>query len=48
MMKVKFIECEKRAEAVKQAMWASKIVKVDGGYKAFESISDYESWKKQK
>ena len=30
------------------APWASKIVRVCGGYHAFESWTDYEIWKKQK
>lgn len=30
------------------APWASKIVRVCGGYTAFESWSDYEIWKNQK
>jgi len=35
-------------DAKRQAPWAAKIVKVEGGYKAFESIADYETWKRQK
>ena len=31
-----------------QYPWACKIVKVDGGYMAFESIVDYDTWRKQK
>ena len=30
------------------APWACKFVRVCGGYKAFESITDYEIWKNQK
>lgn len=30
------------------APWASKIVRVCGGYHAFESVADYEIWRKQK
>lgn len=30
------------------APWASKIVRVCGGYMAFESWTDYETWKNQK
>lgn len=47
-MRKTFIECKSRSTAVKQAPWASKIVKVEGGYLAFEDITDYETWKKQK
>jgi hypothetical protein len=34
--------------AKKQCPWASKIVKVDGGYMCFESLQDYETWRNQK
>ena len=30
------------------APWAVKIAKVEGGYIAFESIIDYDTWRKQK
>lgn len=36
------------AEARKAAPWAAKVVKVEGGYMAFESVADYEVWKRQK
>ena len=32
----------------RQCLWATKIVKVDGGYMAFESIEDWRIWKKQR
>ncbi len=35
------------AQARDTAPWAAKIVKVDGGYMAFESIDDYNTWKRQ-
>ena len=44
----KFIETEKRAEAVEEMDWACKIVKVCGGYMGFETWEDFEIWKKQK
>lgn len=47
-MRVKFIETNRRIEAIKAAMWASKIVKVEGGYMAFESWDDYNTWKNQR
>lgn len=37
-----------RQAAQKAAPWAVKIVKVDGGYIAFESIQDYATWRKQR
>lgn len=47
-MKQSLIECRTAAQAKQMAPWAAKIVKVDGGYMAFESISDYQTWKGQK
>lgn len=47
-MKTKMIECKSRKTAKKMMPWASKIVKVDGGYMGFESIDDYRTWKNQK
>jgi hypothetical protein len=47
-MKTEMIQTESRKEAVNQAPWAAKIVKVDGGYMAFESVADYKIWKNQK
>ena len=37
-----------RTAAIKLMPWASKIAKVCGGYKGFESITDYETWRRQK
>jgi hypothetical protein len=44
------VECYANVKEVKQATasWADKIVKVDGGWLVFESVSDYETWKNQK
>ena len=37
-----------RTMVQKLAPWAAKIIKVDGGYMAFESLDDYKTWKNQK
>jgi hypothetical protein len=42
------IETTSRRQAVKQAPWACRIVKVCGGYLAFEYEADYQTWKRQK
>lgn len=42
------IECKSRKTAIRKAPWAAKIVKVEGGYLAFESMADYQTWKRQK
>ncbi len=47
-MKTQFIENVSRKTAVGCMPWAAKVVKVCGGYKGFASISDYETWVKQK
>lgn len=47
-MKQQFIETKSRAKALKEAPWACKIVKVCGGYRAFESWADYKTWKGEK
>lgn len=43
-----FLAGVSRKQAIAQCPWASKIVKVEGGYLAFESLSDYETWRKQR
>ena len=47
-MKTQFIETESYYKAKKACPWASKIVKVCGGYICFESVPDYKIWKNQK
>lgn len=47
-MQTQFIPATTAAQARKLAPWAAKVVKVDGGYRAFESLADYEIWKRQK
>ena len=42
------IETTSRKQAAKIAPWAAKIVKVEGGYMAFEFVSDYQTWKRQR
>ena len=47
-MKTVFVECKTRKTAIRRCPWAAKIVKVQGGYMAFESVQDFETWKRQK
>ncbi len=47
-MRNQFIDVKTYYAAKKAAPWASKIIKVDGGYRAFESITDYCLFKNQK
>jgi hypothetical protein len=47
-MKRLFIECKSRATAKRRAPWATKIMRVEGGFIAFESFDDYRTAKNQK
>jgi hypothetical protein len=40
--------CKSRSTASNKAPWASRITKVTDGFKCFESIDDYNTWKNQK
>lgn len=46
-MRTQFIQVETIAEAREAAPWAAEIVEVEGGYMAFESIADYNTWQAQ-
>lgn len=43
-----FLQVNTRKQAQRGAPWAAMIVKVEGGYMAFESRADYKTWKNQK
>ena len=43
-----FLEVSTKKEAVTMATWACKIIKVSGGYLAFEYETDYNVWKQQR
>ena len=47
-MRKQFVEGTSRYLAKKECPWSIKIVKVYGGFKCFEDITDYEVWKNQK
>lgn len=46
--KVEIIECKTRKTAWRRAPWAAKIVKVEGGFLAFATLTDFTIWRKQK
>ena len=48
VMRTVFAENCTRRMAAREYPWAALIVKVEGGYLCFESVVDYETWKKQK
>lgn len=44
-----FVEAKTRKEAEKKINHhVSKLVKVEGGYIGFETMTDYETWKRSK
>lgn len=47
-MKSEFLDVKTRYMAKKLAPWAEVILKVCGGYRAFESANDANTWKNQK
>ena len=47
-MRSEFVECKDRRSAWRRCPWAAKIVKVEGGYHAYESIDDYNTAMEQK
>lgn len=48
IMRVEFVQVNTRKEAEKQCPWAARIMKVEGGYRCFESVVDYETARNQK
>lgn len=47
-MASRFIHANSKREAYDMAPDAAKLIKVCGGYMAFDSIEDYETWRRQK
>jgi hypothetical protein len=45
-VRYEFVDCKTRAEALNACPWAAKIVKVEYGYICFESVADYQTWKR--
>jgi len=43
-MKTEIVYTSSISEARKEMPWAAKIVKIEGGYKGFESLYDYKVW----
>ena len=43
-----FIEARTREAAEEQAEGAAVVVEVEGGFMAFDTVTDYEVWKNQK
>ena len=47
-MKAEHVDCRDRRTAHRRCPWAAKVVKVEGGFRCFESIEDYRIWKAQR
>lgn len=47
-MRQEFLAGVTRKMAAEECPWAAIIKKVEGGYRAFESKQDYETWRNQK
>ena len=47
-MKIESINAATSKQARLLAPWAAKVAKINGGYLAFESVADYQTWRKQK
>jgi hypothetical protein len=47
-MRRESVWCKSRRTAKRRCPWAAKIVKVEGGFIAFESVLDYVTWKNQR
>ena len=43
-----YVDCKCRKTVARRAPWAAVVAKCDGGYMAFESVTDYKTWKGQK
>ena len=46
-MRRETIICKTLRTAKRRAPWAVKLAKVCGGWIAFESLADYETWRRQ-
>ena len=47
-MRTVFVECKHRSTAKRRCPWAAVIAKIEGGFRCFESVTDYHTWKKQR
>lgn len=47
-MRKTFVECKSYHTARRHCPWASIIAKAYGGYWAFESVVDYQTWRNQR
>lgn len=43
-MEIELLEVDALVESLEAAPWAAKILEVEGGFLAFESLNDFELW----
>ena len=46
-MRTQFCAVETKEEALHTCPWAAEVAEVDGGFKCFESVDDFKTWKNQ-
>jgi len=46
-MRIRFVATVTRRQAAVECPWAARIVRVDGGWMCFESLTDYATWRAQ-
>jgi hypothetical protein len=47
-MRTALVQANTARQARKLAPWAARVAKVCGGYKCFESVQDWATWKNQR
>lgn len=47
-MRTETVYVTTRYQAAKSCPWAAKIARVESGFRCFESVSDYDTWKNQR
>jgi hypothetical protein len=46
-MRIELVKAKNRKQAFSRCPWAAVIIKVEGGYKCFESMKEYKIWRDQ-
>ena len=47
-MKTELVQCSTWRTAKRRCPWSCKIVRVEGGFRCFESVTDYRVWRNQR
>jgi len=46
-MRRQFVECASWATARRRCPWAAVVARASGGFLCFESVTDWQTWKRQ-